>query len=570
MNRKVNLNRPKISSEEILKRKNFDSVLKQSVLSGAKPFFKKPWFLSSVVALSIALVATVLLTTKNTKSDQPLVNSSAQVADSSALQAFYKSEEAKPCISPPIEGLNVRYTTYKVIAEKGATLNYKTGSVITIPKNAFVDEIGKALNGEVEFLYREFHDAADFFVSGIPMTYDSAGIKYQFESAGMIEVLAYQNGKQVNIAPKKEISFEMVSDQDGAQYNFYKLDTLKNNWTCLGKDKVKPSSVATKNKLSETIEITKLEETPEYINLEVKKVEAKKEKEADLVSLPQPAKEPLKPAPYKKGKYTFNIEVDANEFPELTVYKGLLFEVGDENKNFNKSMYDITWDEATIKEGAIAGLNYNLTLLKGLKKYDLVVYPVFEGKNYEKAMLNYQEKFNKYKSTLDKRIVEEKRIEEVYQAKIVAFKAKQEALLKANRERMDKLYKEMETTEKVIRMFSVSSFGVFNCDHPSVYPTGVVCSASLKNDLNKKLMCYDVYLVDKEKNGLFTFTKNPITRLSFNPKSKNMLWTVEHGVLYWLKPEQFSSITGAAKELVLQKVNQKFETVEEMKAYFNF
>jgi len=570
MKRKVNINRPEISSEEILKRKNFDSVLKQSAVTGTKPFFKKPWFLSGVVALTIAIVATFILTTKNSKSDQALVNSAAQLADSVALEAFYKSEEAKPCISPPIEGLNVKYTSYKVIAEKGATLNYKTGSVITIPKNAFVDESGKALNGEVEFLYREFHDAADFFVSGIPMTYDSAGVKYQFESAGMVEVLAYQNGKQVNIAPKKEIAFEMVSDQDGSQYNFYKLDTVKNNWTCLGKDKVNPSSVSTKNQLSQKNELTKVEETPEYIKLEVKKVDAKKEKEANLVMLIKPAKEPLRPAQYKKGKYTFNIEVDANEFPELTVYKGLLFEVGDENKNFNKSMYDIIWDEASIKEGAKAGANYNLTLVKGSKKYDLVVYPVFEGKNYETAMVNYQEKFNKYKTTLDKRITEEKRIEEIYQAKVADFKAKQDALIKSNQERVANLYKQMETTEKVLRMFSVSSFGVFNCDNPSAYPTGVVCTASLKNDLNQKLMCYDVYLVDNEKNGLFTFNKNPVTRFSFNPKSKNMLWTVESGVLYWLKPEQFSSITGGAKDLVLNKVNQKFETVEEMKAYFNF
>ena len=83
-------------------------------------------------------------------------------------------------------------------------------------------------------------------------------------------------------------------------------------------------------------------------------------------------------------------------------------------------------------------------------------------------------------------------------------------------------------------------------------------------------MCYDVYLVDKEKNGLFTYYKNPVTRFSFNPKSKNMLWTVENGILYWLKPEQFNSINGGTKEFVMNKVDQKFETVEEMKAYFNF
>ena len=205
MKRKTNLNRPEISSAEIAKRKNFDSVLKQTTSVGAKPLMKKPWFLSSVVAVTIAIVTTVVFMNQDKTADQPIVEKQEQIteSDSLALLAFYKEEEAKPCIAPPIKGLNVHYTTYKVIAEKGATLDYKTGSKIIIPKNAFTDSNGNLLKGEVELRYREFHDAVDFFVSGIPMTYDSAGVKYQFESAGMVEVLAYQNGKQVNMAPKK-------------------------------------------------------------------------------------------------------------------------------------------------------------------------------------------------------------------------------------------------------------------------------------------------------------------------------------------------------------------------------
>ncbi|MBL0328747.1 MAG: hypothetical protein IPP64_04855 [Bacteroidetes bacterium] len=569
MKRKVNLNRPEISSAEIAKRKDFDSVLKQSASVGGKPLIKKPWFLSSVVAVTIAIVATVVLLNQNTKTDLSDTNNQEQLMDSVALQAFYKAEEAKPCIAPPIKGLNVTYTTYTVIAEKGANLDYKTGSKITIPKNAFTDKDGKLITGEVELRYRELHDAFDFFVSGIPMTYDSAGVKYQFESAGMIEVLAYQNGEMLTMAPKKEIAFEMASDYDGEQYNFYKLDTLANNWSCLGKDKVVAKKDNSSN-FKDTIRQVPIQEKIEYKTLETKKIEAKKEKEVQVAALPKTVSEPVKPAPVKKGKYTFNIEVDAKEFPELSIYKGLLFEVGDENANFNKAMYDVTWDEATVKEGAKAGVNYNLTLVKGLKKYELVVYPVFEGKNYETALATYQEKFNKYKLTLDKRIAEEERIEEIYQAKVAEFKKQQEAIVKANEERAANLFKQMETTQKVMRSFTVSSFGVFNCDNPSAYPTGVLCTATIKNDLKKDLMCYDVYLVDKEKNGLFTYYKNPVTRFSFNPKSKNMLWTVENGILYWLKPEQFNSINGGTKEFVMNKVDQKFETVEEMKAYFNF
>lgn len=570
MKRKVNLNRPEISSAEIAKRKNFDSVLKQSVSVGAKPLIKKPWFLSSVVAVTIAIVTTVVLMNKNNKTNLPVADNQEQLADSVALQAFYKAEESKPCIAPPIKGLNVHYTTYNVIAEKGATLDYKSGSKIIIPKNAFADEKGNILKGEVELRYRELHDAADFFVSGIPMTYDSAGVKYQFESAGMVEVLAYQNGKQVQMAPQKAIDIEMASNYNGTEYNFYKLDTVANNWSCLGKDKVVAKPAPANSSFSEQPGIVKVEETPEYKVLETKKVEAKKEKVAEMAALPKPIAEPTKPAQVKKGKYTFNLDVDAKEFPELTVYKGLLFEVGDENTNFNKSMYDITWDEAAIKEGTKSGENYNLTLKKGLKKYDLIVYPVFEGKDYETAIKTYQEKFDKYKVTLDKRIAEEKRIEEVYQAKVAEYQRKQEELKKIQAERVANAYKQLETTQKVIRMFAVNSFGVFNCDNPSVYPTGVVCSATIKNDLKKNLMCYDVYLVDDQKNGLFTYYRNPVMRLSFNPNAKNMLWTVENGVLYWMKPEQFNSIKGGSQDLVFTKVDQKFETVEELKAYFNF
>lgn len=570
MKRKTNLNRPEISSAEIAKRKNFDSVLKQSANVGAKPLIKKPWFLSSVVAVTIAIVTTVVLMNKNNRTDLPVVGNQQQISDSLALQSFYKAEEAKPCIAPPIKGLNVHYTTYKVIAEKGATLDYKTGSKIIIPKNAFSDENGNALKGEVELRYREFHDAVDFFVSGIPMTYDSAGVKYQFESAGMVEVLAYQNGKQVNMAPQKAIDIEMASNYNGTEYNFYKLDTVANNWSCLGKDKV----VAKSEKTVGNLDLNKqhrVEETPEYKILETKKVEAKKEKAVEMAALPKPIAEPIKPAKVKKGKYTFNLEEQKpGEFPELSTYKNVLFEVGDENSNFNESMYDILWEDATLKEGPKAGENYNLTLKKGLKKYELVVYPVFEGKNYETAMATFQEKFNKYKVTLDKRIAEEKRIEEVYQAKVAEYQRKQAELLKANAERVANAYKQLETTQKVVRMFAVNSFGVFNCDNPSVYPTGVVCSATIKNDLKKNLMCYDVYLVDDQKNGLFTYYKNPVMRLSFNPNAKNMLWTVENGVLYWLKPEQFASIKGGSQDLVFNKVDQKFETVEELKAYFNF
>ncbi|MGQ0826819.1 MAG: hypothetical protein ACT4ON_00335 [Bacteroidota bacterium] len=578
MKRKVNIDRPKISSEEISQRKNFDSVLKNNASMSGKSLFKKPWFLSGVVA-TVAIIVTAVFLTQDSrlKTQDPATNTQQLtiISDSLALAEFYKAEEAKPCISPPLEGCNVPYTIYKVNAEKGAELDFKTGSKMSIPKNAFADDNGKPLKGEVELRYREFHDAVDFFVAGIPMTYDSAGTRYHFESAGMIEMLAYQNGKQVKMAPGKSVNIELASNYRGTEYNLYELDTLQNNWACLGKDKVilpKKQSKEVESIEGDFESAPIVQQAPEYKTIETKKVEAQKEKEIKIDALPKLAAKPKEPNLAKKGKYTFNLEVDPKEYPELAVYKGLLFEVGDENKNFNKAMYDITWDEAIVKDGNKKGENYLLTLKKASKKYDLIVYPVLEGKNYETALKDFQNKFTQYNIALDKRKAQEKQIEIEYQTKLAQLEKEQREIERKWKEEQDNAFRSMETQEKVKRVFTINRFGVFNCDNPVAYPKGVLCNAQLTNDKFVKLMCYDIYLVDKAKNGLFTYNKNPIVRFSFDPKSKNMLWTVEHGVLYILKPEQFANISGNNNISTLQmnRVDQKFKTAEEMKAYLNF
>jgi hypothetical protein len=568
MKNKVNINRPEISSEEIAKRKSFDSILNKQVPLN-KPFFKKPLFLSGIAIATIATVAAIFLLKNNEEKIRP-TTTQVTTTDTTLLADFYKKEEAKPCINPPIDGLNIPATIYKVTAEKGASLDFKTGSKITIPKNAFVDKAGKLLKGEIELRYREFHDAFDFFVAGIPMTYDSAGVRYQFESAGMMELLAYQNGEPVNVAPDKSINISLASNYPATDYNLYKLDTMQNNWSCLGKDKVLTQSTSGTKAI--TTNIAQVKQTEEYQTIENKITEVEKDKEAKLAELPKTTVIPKKPEQVKKERYSFNLDVDAKEYPELALYKGVLFEVGTENKNFTSDMYNITWEEATIKEGPKKGDNYLLTLKKAPKKYDIVVYPVFEGKNYDVAMKEYQDKFTKYNTTLEKRKVEEKKIEEAYQAQMAMLKKQQESLEHKWAEQQANQFKLMSNQEKVQRMFAVNSFGVFNCDRPSAYPKGAVCTAHLNNAQHSGLICYDVFLVDREKNALFTYAKNPVVNFSFNPQSKNLLFTSENGILYYLKPEQFNEMKdgGVLCDVLMNKVEQKFKTVEEVKAFFNF
>src|SRR6218665_698012 len=433
MKRKVNINRPEISADEINKRKDFDSVLKNSASAGGKPFFKNPWFLSGVVAVTVAVVATVLLMSRNSPEQPASQNAtSAGDADTAGLAAFYKAEEAKSCIAPPIAGLNVPYTSYKVNTEKGGTFDFKTGSTFSVPKNAFVDGNGNPVKGEVELRYREFHDPADFFVAGIAMTYDSAGVRYQFESAGMIEMLAYQNGKPVNMAAGKTITIEMASEQEGTHYNLYELDTLKNNWSCLGKDKVIMPGETKKGEQPRQDLASKVEAQPEYKAIETKKEVVLQEKETKIAALPKLMPEPKQPAKVNKDRYTVNIDIDLADFPEFAAFKNIQWEMGAENKMTSGMWSDLNkteWDDATIKEGTKKGENYYLSLKKGTKKIsNLVVYPVLEGKNYEAAMAAFQDKFSKYNTALEKRKEEERKIEEKYMADIAALKKQQEAI----------------------------------------------------------------------------------------------------------------------------------------------
>jgi hypothetical protein len=604
-----------MSSDEIAKNKNFQTVLKKNAIMNT-PLFKKPWFLSSIVAAVVATVASILLFNKYSGNN------------------LDKSKEISTCVNPPLKNLDIKYSINKVNAEDGATLDFATGSRVTIPPDAFVDDNGNKLKGEVELRFREFHDVADFFVSGIPMTYDSAGVKYQFESAGMMELLAFQNGKKVNMASDKSVNVELASTYKGTEYNLYKLDTLHNNWSCLGKDKVSSSPIVSADSIkrdsssSLTEKDVTIEEDvkPEIKKIEIKKEEVVKEKEKAIAALPKPAPEPKKPKQAKNEKYTFDISVDEKEFPELAIYKGVLFEIGEENKNFNPALYDITWDDATLKEGTKKGENYSLGLKKGTKKYEFIVYPVFEGTYYKNAVKDYKSKFDKYSEAADNRKKEEKKIEqesgakiialqkeqdeliqkrkEEYKAKLVAMQKQQEeikakneaqqknfeeqyqaklaAMQKAVKDQQEQLqreaalaqeryYKQMGAEEKVRRVFEIMSFGIYNSDCPKHYPQGVLVSADLhlQND-KKSLICNDVFLVDKKINSLFTYHSNPITQFSFNPESANILWTVIDGELYTYEEDQFKSLKpeGSACVLQMKKVEKKFNDVDELKQYF--
>lgn len=153
-------------------------------------------------------------------------------------------ENKSPFITPPLENLQVGIEKIVFDAGKSKNIKLNSGTVIKIPENSFVDQFGNSVTGNVSIEVKEFKNPTDIFLSGIPMVYDSAGVKYDFSSAGMMDIQVYQNGKKLKLSPSKQLEIDMVSVNENDDFNFYELDNSSGTWKNLRQD-VSASNIQT-------------------------------------------------------------------------------------------------------------------------------------------------------------------------------------------------------------------------------------------------------------------------------------------------------------------------------------
>jgi hypothetical protein len=98
----------------------------------------------------------------------------------------------------------------KFKAESGITLqNPRSGSKVSIPGGVLVRADGSPVTGEVEVQYREWRTFYELLSFGQSMHYhDAQGSGYAFNSNGMFEVNAFQNGEALGVAPGKSFTVE--------------------------------------------------------------------------------------------------------------------------------------------------------------------------------------------------------------------------------------------------------------------------------------------------------------------------------------------------------------------------
>jgi hypothetical protein len=492
----INRNRKPLSEEEIAQGQNFQSFM-NAYAARPKPFYKTTTFYLSAAAFGVLLAVGGYYW--STSSDSP-----------SAKTAF---------VQAPIPTLNPNDTVYAVDARQEGVYYFETGTQLTVPAGAFLDSAGSAVAGAVELRYREFHDPAAIFLAGIPMTYDSAGTTYHFESAGMFELTAYQNGKPLRANPNAPIKIALASNSQEDKFNVYYLDTTQRNWKYNSRDKAvliamqSDSSVAIDSSLSVA---------------------------------------PIAPRQADKKKPSFSIAFDPVEFPELTVYKGVRFEVDETKTPYNRADKNIDWEDVSIERNT-DGKTFSVTFSKADLKRTYVTYAVVDAGNWSNAQKTFGERFAAWKKKRDDKNALANEQQKQRERDLASdderriFKNR-EALQRSLTLRRANVGNDQENM--VMREFVVNEFGIWNSDCKSSLPEGQELFVKLLDSRSKKpIETTHVFLVEKGRNAIFTYSTSDLRTFRFNPKSENLIWAVTaDGKIAVAHAEALQRIAPDAKE----------------------
>lgn len=416
-----------------------------------------------------------------------------------------KEEAGKPQATaeeqlvPPIPSADIVADEFQISPTKDTVIYHKSGSVISIPKEAFLDEKGNVITTPVALKFRMFSNPLDIYLAGIPMNFTNEnGEELVFESAGMFEINASNNGKAVQVNPNNKIKVDAVSFSDDSKFNRYDLDPKTNTWRELGKDEIKTAT--------------------------------KKEELERLPEAPIPPKE--------AGKFAFQVTDNLNEEDKLKEYKDVWFEPIDGKKCGFSYTKDILVKD--LKNG-----KYEVTFVPWGKIPDTAktictCYLSFKDKaQYSKAFRNYKKK---YAGLISKIENERKSIEEAW--------ANYDKKVKEYYQFMQR--KEIEGltgSRKIMRTLEVNQFGVVNLDYPHVYPKGAKLDASFVDENGMALDLKQVVLVEMGVNALYRYTKT----IHFNPESQNILWGLtEDNKLAYFTIEDFKALKARKGKVVFK------------------
>lgn len=483
-----------------------------------------------------------------------------------AQQAFVNPPEFEFTQSPAFVSGN-----QTVDAHKGGVIEYPSGSRLVVPAAAFMNDRGKLIGGEVEVHYRELHDYVDFFVAGIPMTYDSAGLQRHLLAAGMVEIYATQNGKRVDLAPGKAIQVELISEvvvEDYftlPEYYVYQLDTTARTWVYQNVDMVQ---FVTEEDWSAQLEASA---SPQQIWQEkIRSLEQDYRKAlADLqATTPVPAA-PFRPIQASGDRPTFELNFTSGTIaldpgsdvsPEdiRRLHEGTIWEILPESPAIDARAFQVTWESVRLR--SLSEGRYEVTFIHPQNEETLLARPVLLGEDYEEAMAAYE--------------AEQLAYEQAVEAREENLQAEAELILADYLEQRTQLQEEMKATtdsrpewlkRKIINRFVVNEFGYWNCARPaSTNPQSR--KVIYRDEAGNAVENMTAYVINEEQNTLYRYLAADGAQLALLSGKENLLWIVDdHGRIALARLRSFAKDKDSQAVIQLERLEEPIRSEEQLR-----
>ena len=432
----------------------------------------------------------------------------------------------KPYVHPPLPALRPQFTAQRVVVSDGGVLEYPSGSRLVIPRAAFADDRGALVTGEVDVHFRELADYTDIFRSGIPMTYDSAGVRYTLLSAGMLEVFAEQDGRRVRLAPGKALDVALVSQITAPaaarppHYNVYRLDTAARNWVYAAPTANTAFADAPKENQAPAYPVARL--LAEW-----------------QATHPAPVA-PVRPARGRAGEPVFELDLAAllSDQSDLSLLQNFpantLWQMASGSTATPQDLGRRAWPDARIAQ--LDARTYRLTLIAPDETLPVRIQPVLQGAAFAAALEAFERAEADY--LLAKQGYDRERA--AYERQLQA-EARRRAQL-ANPE--GHAHDHGPTRRRVISRFQATELGIWNADRP-VPPAPHTLTVSFQNAQGKTYLDRPVFLADKRRNTLHRFVATEATELRFDLHGRHQLWLLtEDNRIAVLPPFSFPTEDG--------------------------
>jgi len=242
--------------------------------------------------------------------------------------------------------------------------------------------------------------------------------------------------------------------------------------------------------------------------------------------------------------------VDFKDFPELTFFKGLKFQISDNDRNFRPEYSKENWDDIDVSKGDRRSEYKTCFSNKKHGEICFLTNPVYAKYDIDNANISYEKLLNDYQSKKDS--LEDKYIEIKERIALQNIKLNDQRRIELNRRSSD-LGTVVEN--RITRTFQISSFGIWNSDCPRKLPSQAIVKANFVDNEGNELKLKTMYLVLKNRNEVISMTPQMVKEgIRYNPDEDCMLWAVtrDRKNVAIFSAERFNEIKTSYKEFTFE------------------